>query len=99
MMPCLVLPSRPCQHVRVLAINRPEKRNALSQELIDRFLQELGDASRDESVRVIVVTGTDTLFCGMAPPLRPPSPPGVLPMSRYSTKIDKPADITRPNLA
>ncbi|KAL2130689.1 hypothetical protein VTI74DRAFT_6076 [Chaetomium olivicolor] len=65
-MPCLVLPSRPCQHVRVLALNRPEKRNALSQELINRFLEELSGASRDESVRVIVVTGTDTLFCAGA---------------------------------
>lgn len=67
-MPSLVLPSRPCQHVRVLAINRPEKRNALSQALIDRLLEELGDASRDDAVRVIVVTGTDTLFCGMGLP-------------------------------
>ncbi|KAK3899944.1 ClpP/crotonase-like domain-containing protein [Staphylotrichum tortipilum] len=65
-MPPLVLPSRPCQHVRVLAINRPEKRNALSQELIDRLLEELRDASRDDSVRVIVVTGTDKLFCAGA---------------------------------
>jgi enoyl-CoA hydratase len=66
MMPRLVMRSSPCENVRVLAINRPEKRNALSQEVIDRFLEELRDASQDESVRVVVVTGTDTLFCGTA---------------------------------
>jgi len=61
-----VIRSSPCEHVRVLAINRPEKRNALSQQVIDRLLEELKEASQDESCRVIVVTGTDTLFCGTA---------------------------------
>lgn len=62
----LVLPSTPCEHVRVLAINRPEKRNALSQEVINHLLAELRAAAQDPSVRVVVVTGTDTLFCGTA---------------------------------
>ncbi len=67
MTPQLVVRSTPCEHVRVLAISRPEKRNALSQEVIDCFLDELKDASQDESVRVIIITGTNTLFCGTAP--------------------------------
>ena len=67
MTPQVVIRSTPCEHVRVLAISRPEKRNALSQEVIDRFLDELKDASQDETVRVILITGTDTLFCGTAP--------------------------------
>ena len=65
----VILRSSPCEHVCVLAINRPGKRNALSQEVIDRFLEELRDASGDEDIRAIVVTGTDTLFCGPAPSL------------------------------
>ena len=60
----VIIRSNPCKHVCVLAISRPEKRNALSQEVIDRFLDELKDASQDETVRVIIITGTDTLFCG-----------------------------------
>ncbi|KAG7286890.1 hypothetical protein NEMBOFW57_006389 [Staphylotrichum longicolle] len=39
-----VIRSTPCDHVRVLAIHRPEKRNALSQQVIDCFLEELRDA-------------------------------------------------------
>ncbi|KAK3299883.1 ClpP/crotonase-like domain-containing protein [Chaetomium fimeti] len=61
-----ILRSDPAAHVRVLSINRPTKRNALSQEVIDRFLEELHAASHDDSVRVIVVTGTDVLFCAGA---------------------------------
>jgi enoyl-CoA hydratase len=64
-MPSFILRSEPAEHVRVLAINRPEKYNALSQEIIDQLLEELGDASNDANVRAIVVTGTDSVFCGM----------------------------------
>lgn len=62
-----VIRSTPCDHVRVLAIHRPEKRNALSQQVIDCFLEELKDASHDEGCRVIVVTGTEAMFCGTGP--------------------------------
>jgi hypothetical protein len=61
----LVLPSTPADGVRVLALNRPSKRNALSQELITVFLEHLKAASRDNGVRVIVITGSSTFFCGM----------------------------------
>jgi enoyl-CoA hydratase len=64
-MPSFILRSEPAEHVRVLAINRPEKYNALSQEIIDQLLEELRDASNDANVRAIVVTGTDSVFCGM----------------------------------
>lgn len=65
MMPSPILRSDPAEHVRVLAINRPKKYNALSQEAINLLLQELQDASDDDNVRAIVVTGTDELFCGI----------------------------------
>lgn len=61
----LVLPSTPAEGVRVLALNRPSKRNALSQELITEFLGQLKTASNDDGVRVIVITGSSTFFCGM----------------------------------
>ncbi|KAM0233845.1 hypothetical protein ACHAPO_006712 [Fusarium lateritium] len=61
----LILPSTPADGVRVLALNRPSKRNALSQELITVFLEQLKAASRDDGVRVIVITGSSTFFCGM----------------------------------
>lgn len=61
----LILPSTPADGVRVLALNRPSKRNALSQELITVFLEQLKTASQDDGVRVIVITGSSTFFCGM----------------------------------
>jgi enoyl-CoA hydratase len=70
--PAMIVCSSPCEHVRVVAITRPGKRNALSQEVIDCFLEALRDASQDDNVRVAVVTGTDTLFCGTAPVPPPP---------------------------
>jgi len=64
----LILPSTPAAGVRVLALNRPSKRNALSQDLITVFLEHLHSASNDDGVRVIVITGSTTFFCGMNSP-------------------------------
>ncbi|KAH7305939.1 ClpP/crotonase-like domain-containing protein [Stachybotrys elegans] len=61
----LVLSSSPANGVRVLAFNRPTKRNALSQSLIVELLTELEAASNDDTVRAIVITGNDTFFCGL----------------------------------
>jgi enoyl-CoA hydratase len=60
----LVTASTPAEGVRVLAFNRPSKRNALSQELISEFLTKLSEASSDETVRAVIVTGSSSFFCG-----------------------------------
>lgn len=60
----LVLASSPAEGVRVLAFNRPSKRNALSHELIRQLLESLDQASKDDTVRVVVVTGSSSFFCG-----------------------------------
>ncbi|KAM5372469.1 hypothetical protein ACJZ2D_007507 [Fusarium nematophilum] len=60
--PELIVASTHADRVRVLAFNRPGKRNALSQVLIDRFLSELAIASRDARIGVIVVTGGKSFF-------------------------------------
>jgi enoyl-CoA hydratase/carnithine racemase len=49
--------------VRVLTMNRPEVRNALSTELFEALHAALGEADADESVRAVVLTGTDPAFC------------------------------------
>ncbi|EXA29443.1 hypothetical protein FOVG_19082 [Fusarium oxysporum f. sp. pisi HDV247] len=46
----LVVATTPVARVRVLAFNRPAKRNALSQKLITIFLEHLQEASRDNGV-------------------------------------------------
>ncbi|KAF4120889.1 enoyl-CoA hydratase [Geosmithia morbida] len=62
----LVIASTPADGVRVLALNRPTKRNALSQQLIVDLLALLHAASSDDSVRAIVITGSRTFFCAGA---------------------------------
>lgn len=49
---------------RVLALNRPAKRNALSQTLINSLLAELENASTDPQIQSIIITGSQTIFSG-----------------------------------
>jgi enoyl-CoA hydratase/carnithine racemase len=49
--------------VRVLTHNRPAARNALSRDLIRATYAALTEADADQSVRAVVLTGTDPAFC------------------------------------
>jgi enoyl-CoA hydratase/carnithine racemase len=48
--------------VRHIVINRPEKRNALSGEVIEALGSAFEDAASDDSVRVVVVRGEGPMF-------------------------------------
>ena len=49
-----------------LTLNRPEKRNALSAEMLADLIQRLAEAGRDEDVRVLIVAGEGGSFCAGA---------------------------------
>jgi enoyl-CoA hydratase len=49
--------------VRVLTMNRPAARNALSRELTSVLYAALTDADADDAVLTVVLTGTDPAFC------------------------------------
>src|SRR5688572_82755 len=49
-----------------ITLNRPEKRNALNPALIGGIKDALREASRDERVRLIVITGAGKDFCSGA---------------------------------
>jgi enoyl-CoA hydratase/carnithine racemase len=49
--------------VRVLTLNRPAARNALSRDLIKAAYIALTEADADDSVRAVVLTGADPAFC------------------------------------
>src|SRR6202522_4697107 len=51
------------ERVRTLTLNRPQSRNALSAALRDQVFGALADAETDDDVDVIIVTGTDPVFC------------------------------------
>ncbi len=59
--------------LRVLRLNRPERKNALNGELIGAIVAAVHDAARDDDVWAIAVTGNGDAFCsgldlqGLAP--------------------------------
>jgi len=53
-------------HVRTLTLNRPEKRNALSNELVQALVEGFEAAAADDEVRVVGLTGAGDAFCAGA---------------------------------
>ena len=50
-------------HIQRIEIRRPEKKNALTQEMYLALKEALDRASADESVRVVLVLGAPGIFC------------------------------------
>ncbi|RBY78932.1 enoyl-CoA hydratase/isomerase family protein [Geodermatophilus sp. TF02-6] len=50
-------------HVRVLTLDRPERRNALSSALQADLVEELLRCAEDDDVRAVVLAGTGPAFC------------------------------------
>jgi methylglutaconyl-CoA hydratase len=51
------------QGIARIALNRPERRNALDQELLTELREALRVSTADESVRVVLATGAGKDFC------------------------------------
>jgi enoyl-CoA hydratase len=49
--------------IRMLTLNRPQSRNALSAALRKQFFAALRAAESDDAVDVIILTGADPVFC------------------------------------
>jgi enoyl-CoA hydratase len=58
---CLVI-----DRVAILTLNAPERRNALTPELIASLIQAFDDVERDPGVGAVVVTGASPAFCSGA---------------------------------
>jgi len=50
-------------HVATITLNRPAKLNAYSEIMVHEILAALGDARDDETIRVVILTGTGRGFC------------------------------------
>jgi methylglutaconyl-CoA hydratase len=59
----LLLSENPGPGIVQLTLNRPEKRNALSIELVEAFLAALTAAEADPQQRVLILTGAGPAFC------------------------------------
>jgi enoyl-CoA hydratase/carnithine racemase len=53
-------------HVALLRLNRPEVRNALSPEMMERLVEELERLDPDPDVRCIVIAGSEQVFAAGA---------------------------------
>jgi enoyl-CoA hydratase len=58
-----ILCSSPRSGVLLITLNRPEKRNALSLEILERLAAALEDAQADDEVRSVVLAGNERAFC------------------------------------
>jgi enoyl-CoA hydratase/carnithine racemase len=47
---------------RIVTLNRPDKRNAVSTQMMQEIIDELKAAEADESVRAVIITGGPTFF-------------------------------------
>src|ERR1035438_8602295 len=54
------------QGIARITLNRPEKRNALDAELISEVRDTMRNSARDETIRVVLITGAGTDFCSGA---------------------------------
>ncbi|MFQ5435869.1 MAG: enoyl-CoA hydratase/isomerase family protein, partial [Anaerolineae bacterium] len=50
------------QGMRIITLNRPARRNALSERLRDELEACLNEAAADEAVRVVILTGGEQVF-------------------------------------
>lgn len=49
-------------HAAILTLNRPAKKNAMSDALLEQFMAAIRAANRDEEVRAIVIKGAGSCF-------------------------------------
>jgi len=52
--------------IRTLTLNRPEKRNALNDGLVESLKNSLNDADNDRNLRAVVIRGAGKDFCSGA---------------------------------
>ena len=62
-MPPVLQTSHPRPEITVLTLNRPEKLNALSYELVEQLHEALDALAADNTCRVVVLTGAGRGFC------------------------------------
>jgi 2-(1,2-epoxy-1,2-dihydrophenyl)acetyl-CoA isomerase len=53
-------------HVATITLNRPERMNSFSEGLLSGWAQAIHEASQDDAVRVVIVTGAGRAFCAGA---------------------------------
>lgn len=82
------------EHVAVITLNRPDKRNALNRQMSRELIDVFGKVEADDDIRAVVLTGGPDCFCAGADLSEvqasetgePPVEPGMGEKIRYLTK-------------
>lgn len=53
-------------NITTVTLNRPDRLNAINNQLVDELSDALASADRDEETRVVVITGAGRAFCSGA---------------------------------
>ncbi len=62
----LIVCERPVEHVALIRINRPDKKNALHSSMVIGLARQLEAMAADAEVRAVVITGSDESFAAGA---------------------------------
>jgi len=88
------------ENAAYLIINREQQRNSLNPEVISLFLEYLDAAEKDESVRVILITGVgDKAFCSGADLGGDMGPDGQEAFRKYARLLKRLAGFPKPTVA
>ena len=51
------------EHIAIITLNRPERLNAITQELLTGLIEQLETARKDDTVVAVILTGAGRAFC------------------------------------
>jgi|SRR5579872_617522 len=78
-------------HIATITLNRPERMNTISRDMLNQLTERLLQADADKDVRVIVLTGTGRAFCAgldLTEVTRPSTPGGITSGASNATDLD-----------
>ncbi|MFF3643939.1 enoyl-CoA hydratase family protein [Streptomyces sp. NPDC002564] len=82
--------SAPARGIVTLTLDFPERRNALSADLVGALAGALDDLGKDPAVRAVQLTHTGTTFCSGADLKAPPDPADLVRLLRRIVELPKP---------
>lgn len=82
--------SSPARGITTVTLSAPERRNALSAEVVKALAEALADLGEDSATRAVLLTHTGTTFCAGADLKAPPDPAAFVALLRQIVSLPKP---------